>query len=198
MNFLAHLHIAQHCGSDLMGNLLGDFVKGDPDKQFDRSIANGIRLHRYVDSFTDSHAMVAQCKLQFSRQNRRFAGIALDMFWDHCLAQHWQQFHHQSLPQFVRFAEAEVRQQQRNCHGLPERFLTVSNAMWQQNWLLSYQEVDNIGFALQRMSMRSPRMTPLADCFEDLQRHYLDFSDRFICWYPQLLLESSRYKESVD
>lgn len=28
MNFLAHLHIAKHCNSNLAGNLLGDFVKG--------------------------------------------------------------------------------------------------------------------------------------------------------------------------
>ncbi|MFA0070425.1 ACP phosphodiesterase, partial [Vibrio breoganii] len=38
MNFLAHLHIAQHCKSNLAGNLLGDFVKGDPNKHYSTSL----------------------------------------------------------------------------------------------------------------------------------------------------------------
>lgn len=51
MNFLAHLHIAQHCKSNLAGNLLGDFVKGDPNKHYSTSLSDGIRLHRFVDRY---------------------------------------------------------------------------------------------------------------------------------------------------
>ncbi|CAH0528897.1 ACP phosphodiesterase [Vibrio hippocampi] len=193
MNFLAHLHIAHHCHSDLMGNLLGDFVKGNPDTQFVPPIANGIRLHRYVDSFTDAHPMVKQCKSQFSAPHRRFAGIALDMFWDHCLARYWHRFHPHSLEQFVLSAQARVLSQQAATDDLPDRFVTVSTSMWQQDWLLSYQEFDNIHYALKRMSQRSARMAPLALCFSDLERHYSDFSTQFITWYPTLLAESARY-----
>lgn len=86
MNYLAHLHIADHCQSSLLGNLLGDFVKGDPDSQYGAPIASGIRLHRLVDAYTDSHPVMQHAKQCFSSDTRRFAPIALDMFWDHCLA----------------------------------------------------------------------------------------------------------------
>jgi len=66
MNFLAHLHIAQHCKSNLAGNLLGDFVKGDPNKHYSTSLANGIRLHRFVDSYTDLHDVSRSAKSLFS------------------------------------------------------------------------------------------------------------------------------------
>ncbi len=95
---------------------------------------------------------------------RRFSPIALDMFWDHCLAKHWQQFHTLSLTDFVDDAEREVRRY--HSSALPERYLTVTDKMWQGRWLESYAELDNIQFALQRMSLRSVRMKPLFLCFE--------------------------------
>lgn len=76
MNFLAHLHIAHHCQSSLLGNLLGDFVKGDPTEQYPQSLVQGIRLHRWVDAYTDSHPVMKAAKSLFPSQQQRFAPIA--------------------------------------------------------------------------------------------------------------------------
>ncbi|MEI8610530.1 hypothetical protein P4S70_16780 [Enterovibrio sp. Hal110] len=54
MNYLAHLHVATQCESQLMGNLLADFVKGRPDNQFSLQTVEGIYLHRFVDSTIDA------------------------------------------------------------------------------------------------------------------------------------------------
>ncbi len=80
MNYLAHLHLADVANSDMLGNLLGDFAKGDPSKQYSLEIVQGIRLHRAVDKFVDTHGIVQACKKRFPEQQRRFALIALDMF----------------------------------------------------------------------------------------------------------------------
>lgn len=69
MNFLAHLHIAHHCQSSLLGNLLGDFVKGDPTEQYPQSLVQGIRLHRWVDAYTDSHPVMKAAKSLFLPNN---------------------------------------------------------------------------------------------------------------------------------
>ena len=63
MNYLAHLHIAASTNTNFSGNFLGDFVKGNPDGLFPREIVQGIRLHRYVDSFTDKHPQVLAAKV---------------------------------------------------------------------------------------------------------------------------------------
>ncbi|MFA0084736.1 ACP phosphodiesterase [Vibrio sp. 10N.261.51.F12] len=188
MNFLAHLHIAHHCESNMLGNLLGDFVKGDPDKQFSPAIAKGIRLHRSVDSYTDTHEMVKHCKSLFSVDNRRFAPIAMDMFWDHCLAKSWDSHHAMTLASFVNFAQIEVNTAcEVDSVLLPERFIRMSDYMWRERWLESYRDFDNVCYALERMSQRSLRMGPLAECGTDLARNYSVFSDCFDELYPNVL-----------
>lgn len=184
MNFLAHLHIAEYCDSSLLGNLLGDFVKGDPTKTYQREIAEGIMLHRFVDSYTDNHPIMKQCKTLFDAELKRFSPIAMDMFWDHCLAKHWSRYHRQPLVQFVDHAELTIKQ---TSAPLPERFVRMSTHMWQGRWLESYQDFDNIKFALERMSLRSMRMAPLAECGQQLQENYLQFSEFFSHLYPEVL-----------
>ncbi|MDN2483388.1 ACP phosphodiesterase [Vibrio agarivorans] len=187
MNFLAHLHIADHCQSSLLGNLLGDFVKGDPSKQFDEEIAAGIRLHRFVDSFTDAHSIIKDVKPLFSTEQRRFAPIALDMFWDHCLAKHWHSHHTLSLRQFVVLAESNIR----HFKGpLPRRFNQVTDHMWQGRWLESYADFDNIVYALERMSQRRLRMGSLAKCSDSLDRHYGELEQQFLPLYQDVLKQA--------
>ncbi|MGG5575126.1 ACP phosphodiesterase [Vibrio diazotrophicus] len=185
MNYLAHLHIAEASDSNLLGNLLGDFVKGNPSEQFSEDIVQGIRLHRWVDAYTDSHEVMILAKALFPATTRRFSPIALDMFWDHCLAKHWQRFHSQSLRQFVLDAERKVKID--HSSSLPERYMMVSDKMWQGRWLESYAEFENIHFALQRMSLRRERMKPLAECYVSLEDSYQELESLFFSLYPQVL-----------
>ncbi|WP_061009236.1 ACP phosphodiesterase [Vibrio sp. CUB2] len=195
MNFLAHLHIADHCNSHLMGNLLGDFVKGDPSKQYQTDISNGIKLHRFVDRITDHHALVEECKPHFTGVARRFAPIALDMFWDHCLAKNWCTFSPQSLDSFVRYAYSEVNKQISD--DLPPRFLMLHSRMWSGGWLQSYQDLENIEFALHRMSQRSPRMADLTTTFEDLDNEYEQLEAKFAALYQDVLSQSAEYHQQL-
>lgn len=195
MNFLAHLHIADHCNSHLMGNLLGDFVKGDPSKQYQTDISNGIKLHRFVDRITDHHALVEECKPHFTGVARRFAPIALDMFWDHCLAKHWRTFSPQSLDSFVRYAYCEVNKQISD--DLPPRFLILHSRMWSGGWLQSYQDLENIEFALHRMSQRSPRMADLTTTFEVLDNEYEQLEAKFAALYQDVLRQSAEYHQQL-
>ncbi|KGK11936.1 ACP phosphodiesterase [Vibrio navarrensis] len=185
MNFLAHLHLAQFAGSNLLGNLLGDFVKGDPYPHYPKVIADGIRLHRRIDSFTDQHDLLSECKMHFPVELRRFAPIALDLFWDHCLARHWSNYHPQTLEDFVVLAQRAVNDAPQV--ALPHRFVLVNDKIWSGRWLQSYQSMQNIEFALSRMSQRSPRMAPLSECGMTLARHYPFFVEQFAHLYPEVM-----------
>lgn len=191
MNFLAHLHIAHHCRSSLLGNLLGDFVKGDPSRDYTPEIAAGIRLHRFVDSYTDSAVIMQQAKQFFPQGPRRYSGIALDVFWDHCLATHWARYHAQPLDLFCQRSETIVKET--GVTHLPERFVLVSENMWRGRWLESYRDLENIEFALKRMSERRSTMAPLTQCYPYLERHYDDLQQLFAEFYPKLLLASQDF-----
>ncbi|SHO58137.1 acyl carrier protein phosphodiesterase [Vibrio quintilis] len=185
MNFLAHLHIANACQSSLLGNLLGDFIKGNPEKQFPDAVAQGIRLHRFVDAYTDHHPMINEVKPLFAGPARRFAAIALDVFWDHCLSCQWQDYHAQPLNEFCR----DVRQQleQEITFPVPERFVMVNHRMWQSKWLESYGDMRNIELALNRMSLRSERMHALQQCYPLLESNYPVLRACFDQFYPLIL-----------
>lgn len=195
MNFLAHLHIADHCNSHLLGNLLGDFVKGDPSKQYPAEISNGIKLHRFVDRTTDQHPIVAECKPLFTGVARRFAPIALDMFWDHCLARHWQTYHDDLLNRFVSDAYQIVDRDVND--GLPPRFLLLHSRMWSGRWLQSYQDLENIEFALHRMSKRSPRMADLTTTFVVLENEYSTLASQFPLLYQDVLIKALRHHRGL-
>lgn len=87
MNFLAHGWLAR-TGSDdfLYGNLIADGVKGRDLSAWPDATAQGIRHHRRVDAWVDSHPSVANARRRAPAAQRRYAGIALDMVWDHFLA----------------------------------------------------------------------------------------------------------------
>jgi acyl carrier protein phosphodiesterase len=194
MNFLAHIHIADYCGSSIAGNLLGDFVKGDPGRDYPVAISNGIRLHRFVDSFTDSHSAMTAGKSYFSQELRRFAPIALDMFWDHCLARSWSDYHTLDLSDFCRLAEERARGID---VAVPERYSRVTERMWSGRWLESYQDLAILEVALARMSQRSLRMRRLADCFAPLQNNYSDLLLLFPPLYQDVLRMADKYSRGL-
>jgi len=186
MNYLAHLHIAEHTQTSLLGNFLGDFVKGNPDGLFNKAVVKGIRLHRFVDSYTDNHPLIKLSKPLFPKELRRFSPISLDMFWDHCLAKHWLMFHDDSLAQFTLQAQATVIIEKRELL-LPERFEHVSELVWKGRWFEHYANIGNIEFALQRIASRRPKMKPLGDTFNTLEHHYEQLTETFFRLYPNVL-----------
>ena len=190
LNFLAHLHIAAHCQSDALGNLLGDFVKGQIIG-YPAHVAAGIRLHRAIDALTDRHPIMSQLKPYFAPERRRFAPIALDIFWDYCLANHWAHYHPQPLTQFCEQTHTQIHQAigqwPRETVQLPETFLRIHQRMWQDRWLLAYQDFDTLGWVLKRLASRSPRMGPLADCVHDLTQSHDDCRHAFGAFYDDVL-----------
>lgn len=191
MNYLAHLHIAEFTKSSFTGNFLGDFVKGDPSKQFPEDVVLGIKLHRFVDSYTDQHLLTKQSKQLFPESLKRFAPIALDMFWDHCLAIQWQQFHHLTLAQFCGYAEQKIAQEvDKKELQLPASFTRVNRWVWQDRWIESYQKLANIQYGLQRMASRKPRLSALAETGKVLEQQQKTFKTLFTELYPQVLSKS--------
>ncbi|MEG3858940.1 hypothetical protein QT974_07445 [Microcoleus sp. herbarium12] len=102
INYLVHLFLSDGTPESLIGNLLGDFVKGSAVNLYDREIRNGIDLHRKVDRYTDSHAIVRSSKSLVCSQRRRFAGVLVDVFYDRFLAKNWLEYSETPLSDFSR------------------------------------------------------------------------------------------------
>lgn len=188
MNFLAHLHLADLAGSSLLGNLLADFVRGDPQPYYDAHVCAGIRMHRRVDSQTDRLPQVRVARSWFSDDTRRVAPITLDIVWDHFLARHWSRLEPQRpLPHFVAYARAAILP---HLVATPPRFRTLNQHLWQERWLLRYAELPFIARVLDGMAQRRPRLAALSASFDDIERHYARLEAQFWDFYPQMMQQA--------
>ena len=88
MNYFAHLVLSQPTIESTVGNLLGDFARGVDQSKLEPAVLAGLKNHRAVDRFTDSHPEISALRQCFSSKRRRFAGIALDVYFDHLLMNH--------------------------------------------------------------------------------------------------------------
>jgi acyl carrier protein phosphodiesterase len=184
MNYLAHFHLATRAGSSLTGNYLGDAVKGAALDAWPLAIADGIRLHRSGDALTDHHPEVLRTLALIAPPRRRFAGIIVDMAFDHFLARHWASFHADPLADFSRAVYETMAPE---APLMPALARARFARMREHDWLLSYQRLEVIDRALDSIAGRLSRRTALYGAAEEVERHYGALEEAFLCFYPQLL-----------
>ena len=183
MNYLAHLHLGGDAPAQLLGSLYGDFVKGPLAGQWPADIEAAIRLHRRIDAFTDSHPVQARARARFPAERRRYAGILLDLFFDHCLALHWADYAAEPLPAFTgrvyRVLAAEP--------ALPGRLALIAPRMAAQDWLGSYRDFAVLEQVLAGIGRRLSRPEVLDGSLAELERLYMPLSEDFRAFYPELV-----------
>jgi acyl carrier protein phosphodiesterase len=182
MNFLAHAWLAGPEDAYRLGGLLGDFIKGPLPGSLPPAVAEGVRLHRAIDSFAETHPAFRVSRGRVSAARRRVAGIMVDMFYDHFLARHWADY--QPAEPLTRFTARQYQLLASLGADLPPRLARILPAMRADDWLASYREVATIALALDRMARRLTRANPLPGAGEELVAGYADFEADFRVFIP--------------
>lgn len=192
MNFLAHLHLAHLADSSLLGNILADFVRGNPDDKWSPDVVSGIHMHRRVDVLTDSLPEVRAALNWFRPHTRRVAPITLDVMWDHFLSRHWSALSPEiPLPVFIERARSIIAP---SLTAAPSRFITLNQHIWSERWLERYADMAFIADVLNGMASRRPRLGALRDSWRDLDSHYDELEIKFWAFYPQMM-EQARNRQ---
>lgn len=184
MNYLAHLFLSEWTPQSFIGNLLGDFVKGAVKHIYTDEIKQGMDLHKKVDIYTDSHRIVRSSQSLISPKNRRFAGVLIDVFYDHFLAKNWAEY--SDIP-LCDFSQCVYKALQTNQEILPESLKIILTEMIAQDWLTSYSEVRGIDNALKRIANRIKRTNNLADGLEELVSNFEQLESDFYTFFPDLI-----------
>jgi len=184
MNHLAHALLAGDHEALRLGGLLGDFVHGRPDTAvFPAAVIAGIRLHRAIDVYTDAHPVVLAAKAQLPSPYRRYAGILLDMWFDHCLARDFSRWHASPLDQY---SQALRRLLLRNEALLPPALRQFLAYMQAHDLPAGYAGLAGLDRALVGIGQRLRRANPLDSALPVLlERHDL-LQQHFELFYPQL------------
>lgn len=158
MNFLAHAVLAERTPALMVGGVIGDWIKGILPGCLPTDLAQGVALHRAIDAFVETHPAFRCSRSRISQQRRRYAGVLVDIFYDHVLARDWERFHASVLPVYC---QSVYRQIELRLDELPASACFAMQLMAQEDWLQSYAELDGIADVLCRMSQRVRRPNPL-------------------------------------
>ncbi len=196
MNYLAHLYFAEDTPESRVGNLMADFVRGPVDRQpYRGAVMRGMRSHVAVDRYTDGHDVVRESKALISRPRRRFAGIIVDVCYDHFLARNWPYFSDEPLSDFIERTYGSLRAYRGD---IPPVMARVIRLMVKNDWLGGYREVSGIGRALDGLSTRLRRPNSLAGSAEELEANYEEMEGQFLRFFPDLVRHMERREDERD
>ncbi len=188
MNFLGHLFLSGDEPLVTVGNFMADAVKGRDLSRYDPEVERGIRLHRAIDTFTDEHPMHRTGRARVREHAGRYAGVVMDLFYDHLLAAHWQHWHPEPLPSY---AQRMYRLLLSHEAIMPERTRRMLPYMMQGDWLSSYAHIEGLGRALEGLSRRAPRGAAMHGAeqvlVEHFERYHAEFEE-FLPGIQQMLL----------
>ena len=185
MNFLAHLYLAGDDEDLIVGQMLGDFLEPRWREKYSPRVCDGIDLHHFVDRFTDTHSVVAEARMLVRPPYRRFAGVLLDVFFDHFLARDWaRHVPDTTLPEFARSRYAVL---ERNEQRLSPRLQQALPSMVRHDWLNAYARRDGIERVLRGVSRRLSRENPLGEGAELLDEIGLQLETAFESFFPELV-----------
>ncbi|MCA8830448.1 acyl carrier protein phosphodiesterase [Hymenobacter pini] len=191
MNFLAHLLLSgsptnPHYADVVVGNFAAEAVRGRAGLlAYPEPVQRGIRLHRFIDSFTDQHPAVRRTTARLREAGLgKWAGVVSDVGFDHLLARDFAQYHpEEPLPQFAQ-RQYQLLHQRR--HELPERLQHMLHYMRQHDWLTGYARPEGLHRALLGLSRRVPAAGVLATGAAAFLAELLAYEADFAEFWPEL------------
>ena len=196
MNYLAHALLAGDDDALRLGGILGDFVHGQPDPAtYPARVISGIRLHRAIDVYTDAHPQVLAAKACLPSPYRRYAGILLDMWFDHCLARSFPDWSEQPLTEYSMALRGLLRRRDDLLTPALRRFRTYMEA---NDLPAGYADRVTLGRALVGIGQRLSRANPLDTALPVLLAHEDELQRRFEVFFPQLRVFVEEWIESAQ
>lgn len=187
MNFLAHIALSGPREYVMMGNFTGDYPKGKLTANrfavWPPDYLLGVKLHRFIDDFTDTHPTVLTAKRFLGQTHPKVAGVAIDIFFDYFLANRFAQFYGEDLGIFAR-RSYEIIFRHRNL--IPSAMLPMAEAMVKHDWLTNYRTVGGIERACSGLARRYAFMSGIQGAELEMILNQSVYEAAFLEFYPEL------------
>ena len=182
MNFLAHIYLSGNDDELKIGNFIADGIHGKPN-QFPIGVQKGIMLHRAIDTFTDAHPIFRQGTKRLHANYHHYAGVIMDIFYDHFLAKNFDNYSSITLHDF---ADNFYKLLQVNYNILPERSQGMIPHMLQYNWLVSYASIEGIARTLTQMDSRTKNKSNMRFADKELIEYYGEYETEFTQFFSEI------------
>jgi acyl carrier protein phosphodiesterase len=184
LNYLAHAYLSGDNEPLLIGNFIADAVKGKAMDDYAPGIKKGIVLHRAIDAYTDRHRMHKQSRQRLHPRFGHYAGVMIDIYYDHFLASNWTTYANTPLVDYTNKVYSVLNRQKAI---LPEKINYMLQYMIPQNWLLNYANFDVLRKVFRGMANRTKFDSQMENGVEDLQASYEEFKSDFTTFFPDLI-----------
>ncbi|HDZ42045.1 MAG TPA: DUF479 domain-containing protein [Bacteroidetes bacterium] len=184
MNVLAHIYLSGDSDEIIIGNYIGDYVKGRDYLKYPELIKKGIILHRHIDDFTDKHPVVQRSKILFTRKYHKYAGVVIDIIYDHYLTKEWDTFSRRPIESVTyQFYRAMVN----NYDILPPKVQDRFPFFIINNWIESYKTSKGLKNVLSTLSKRTSLPSESKYAIKTFKKNYYILGEDFMEFFPQLI-----------
>ena len=195
MNYLAHLYLSGGDTEVMIGNFIADHIRGNQFKHDSQGIQQGIRLHREIDTYTDAHPITRRSKRRLDKKYGLYAGVIIDLFYDHFLAKNWDDYSAIPLDVYVASVYALLGS---NLENLPEKTQHLLPLMVEYNWLYNYQFIKGMQRVFNGMNRRTNNKSQMHLAIYDLQEYYLTFETDFKEFFQQLIAFTGQKLQAIS
>ena len=167
MNHLAHLYLSSDKEEEMVGQFIADAVKGNDFNLYSPDIRQGILLHRWVDSFTDTHDLVKELRAEYRPKLGLYSGVLIDLVFDYFLAKDFQIHSGIELEEFQQFTFSVLNKHEDH---FPEKMKKYFFYMKDKEFMMKYAHPVEMADVVRQMGKRIPRGESLlaaGDFFED-------------------------------
>lgn len=182
MNFLMHMLLSGDDDQLLVGNFMGDFVKGPLGERFPPRVRQGVQLHRRIDSFAEQQPLFRQSRQRLAPAYGLYRGVMVDLFYDYFLVNDWADWCDEPFAAWLTRTRAVV---ERYRQDLPIELQRLVPTIFDE-LLPSYGRIEGIGHAFSRLSRRISRPNPLAGGEEELRCHHAGLQADFRDFMPEV------------
>ncbi len=184
MNYLAHAYLSFNQPDILVGNMISDYIKGKKQFDYPIQVQKGIKLHRAIDNFTDTHAVTHELKSFFRPQYRLYSGAFADVVYDHFLATDTGEFTTEA--ELKLFAASTYQILETLVDQLPPPFQKMFPYMKEYDWLYNYRYKWGIEKSFGGLVRRAAYLTESKIAFEVFNENYTAMQTCYAAFFPAL------------
>ena len=167
----------------MVGNFIGDSVRGNQFSTLDPAKQRGILLYRAIDRLADAHLVVRRSKQRAQAVTGWYASVVIDVFYDHFLARDWAYYHAMPLPEYVRSVYTILAGWLKE---FPDRSRRFYYYMVTHNILESYRSIDGITAVLEQIAEQPKFEFNMELAGDELVRGYRYYESEFKEFMPEL------------
>ena len=196
MNILIHLFFSQNDENIILGNFIADYIRGiNRIKGYPPQIQSGIKLHQWIDNYSDNNLIVKKSISIFSPLLKHYAPVAVDVIYDHFMSNNWENFSKKSL--FNTIDEFYIILEN-NYNILPNKAKRAVDHMIKNNWLMMYKDLSGLKNIFEWMDTRASFEANLTNSIEILEEYYSEIENDFLSFINTMIIDFDKIQSDIN